>query len=785
MDARLDGELESPRPGAVVRVLALRGRLRGLKAGVQRLVLKRAGAADVALAVAADGRFDATVALAWDERGPIALELWADLDGGERVRAFSLEVSGDPPPEARPSALRFARTAAHKAWAALREGRLPLSPSAWLRDLKLHWAELADRPPIAEAESSSRRAVEAACKTALASFLDGNRRLALPTSEAPELSILIVAYQRAELLLRCLESLATSKPFEVIVIDNASSDATPALLARVDGARIVCETRNTGFPAAVNRAAKMARGRTLLLLNHDAAPAPGAIDAALAALTGDVGAVGARLVLSDGRLQEAGCAIRADGSCVGIGRGAPAEAPEHMFRRDADFCSGAFLLTPRALFEELGGLDEGYGPAYYEEVDYCVRLWKHGRRVLYEPDALVEHFEFASTPSAAEAQRMQAERRARFFASHRDWLAKPRTRRNLRILVIDDRIPEAHLGSGWPRMQSLIAALAESHAVTLFPTVRSDLDWPSIRRALPATVEVMRGCDASDLGRFVTTRGFDRIVVSRPNNLRTLRARIPWPPPGLIYDGESLFAERAAQERALRGEADRAADEKARADELALARGARAILAVSEAERARFATIAPSHVVGHALVPSPTPAPFASRSGLLFVGAFHREDSPNSDALRWFLDEIWPAVRAELGAIRLTVVGERPPAAARALASPDVDLFERVADLTPLYDRARLFVAPTRIAAGLPYKIHHAAAHGLPVVCTQHLLAQLGWRDRLEASAAADAREFAARVIALYRDEALWQKLRDGALAAVARDCSPRAFRDALAEALR
>ena len=65
-----------------------------------------------------------------------------------------------------------------------------------------------------------------------------------------------------------------------------------------------------------------------------------------------------------------------DGTCLGYGRGDDPARAVYQFRRPVDFCSGAFLLTPRALFEELGGFDVDFRPAYYEEVDYCLRLWE-------------------------------------------------------------------------------------------------------------------------------------------------------------------------------------------------------------------------------------------------------------------------------------------------------------------------------------------------------------------------------------------------------------------------
>jgi GT2 family glycosyltransferase len=650
-----------------------------------------------------------------------------------------------------PKLVHFAATAARKAYEALLDGRLPISPRAWLRDLRLHWAELAERPTAARVTVEGKAALTARLQRELDEF----RGLQLATSDEPELSIVIVLYGRDELALRCLRSLATRAPFEVILVDNGAS----TLLERIGGARIIRNPENRGFPAAVNQAAAVARGKHLLLLNHDAAPRAGAIDSALSLSCGEVGAVGARLVLPDGSLQEAGSAVRDDGSCAGLGRGTSPDDARWQFQRDVDFCSGAFLLTPLALFRELGGFDEGYGPAYYEEVDYCVRLWKAGRRVVYDPGAVVDHFEFASSPAPAVAMRMQAERRARFVGRHRGWR---RPAAKCRTLIFDDRVPHAQLGAGFPRALAILRALAaDGHQVTLYPTIWPDDDWAAVYAELPRAVEVVLGSGWPGVRRFWAERHgeFDRVIISRPNNLRMLRTRLqPWPPKNLIYDAEALFA--------LRDGGDAAA-------EAALAEGARAVLAVSAEEARHFA--APTHVVGHALTPAPTPRPFAAREGLLFVGAFQTEDSPNSDAVRWFAREARPEIRRRLGEISFTVVGARPPASVRAVTAVQ----ERVADLQPLYDRARLFVAPTRFAAGLPYKVHHAAAHGLPVVCTPLLQKQLGWGDEVRAGD-----DLIAAVCALYRDEAAWQRQREAALRRVAADCDPQIFAAALREAL-
>ena len=97
---------------------------------------------------------------------------------------------------------------------------------------------------------------------------------------------------------------------------------------------------------------------------------------------------------------------------------------------------------------------------------------------------------------------------------------------------------------------------------------------------------------------------------------------------------------------------------------------------------------------------------------------------------------------------------------------PRVTLLGAVADIQALYDRHRVFVAPTRYAGGTPYKVYEAASFGLPVVATRLLAQQMGWEDEVEFLAAdcADPGRFAELVIMIYRDPMLWQKLRDNAL---------------------
>ena len=304
-------------------------------------------------------------------------------------------------------------------------------------------------------------------KAALDRFLHGNARLVLPVVAQPAVSIVLVLYEQAELTFRCLEALAQAidVPVEVIVVDNASTDRTQALLDRVDGCLLLRQEENLHFLRGANIGARCARGQHVLFLNNDAMLKPGSLTAASQLFDdeAEVGAVGGKIVLLDGTLQEAGGIVWRDGSCLGYGRGRdPADAACN-FRRDVDYCSGAFLMVRRALFEQLGGFDPVFAPAYYEDTDLCMRLRAAGHRVVYEPRVELTHFEYGSARSAEAATKaMEANRKlfvqrhaAVLAASHQpgaagDLLARMRPRHSGRVLVLDDRIPFPTLGEALP-----------------------------------------------------------------------------------------------------------------------------------------------------------------------------------------------------------------------------------------------------------------------------------------------------------------------------------------------
>jgi GT2 family glycosyltransferase len=415
--------------------------------------------------------------------------------------------------------------------------------------------------------STGKKLLTSLARAELNAFLLSDLKIEFPKIEEPEISIILVLYNRAELTLQCLYSILKSdyKSYEVLIVDNASTDETHRLLERVGNARIIYNENNLHYLRACNRAARESRGKYILLLNNDARLAAASLGAALETIQSseDIGAVGGKIILPDGTLQEAGSIVWQEGTVYGYGRSADPFAPEYMFRRDVDYCSGAFLLTRSDLFLAAGGYDEAYAPAYYEETDYCVRLWKQGKRVVYDPQVMIFHYEFGSSQTAKNVTDLTTAHRQIFLEKHRDWLriqnressqkklfARQRLRNGAkRILLFAERIPHRLPEADASQSNYIIRQLAgNGHFVTCYLLEPAAEDWRSVYRDIPGEVEVITTGGLSQLEKFLTERWgyYDALFAEKPDNAAVVNSCLERLPhlkkePRAICDIETLF----------------------------------------------------------------------------------------------------------------------------------------------------------------------------------------------------------------------------------------------------
>jgi GT2 family glycosyltransferase/SAM-dependent methyltransferase len=641
----------------------------------------------------------------------------------------------------------------------------------------------------------------------------------LRTSPSPLLSIVVPVHGKWEYTRACLASIAQHRPavpFEVLVVDDASPDRTAELVAASPGVRLVRTQRNVGFVRACNLGASHACGAYLLFLNNDTEVRPGALDALVDAADSDekIGLVGAMLVYPDGRLQESGGIIWADGSGWNYGRDRDAGAPEFQVRRDVDYCSGAAILVRREVFERIGGFDQRYAPAYYEDTDLAFAIRASGYRSVVEPRAVVVHHEGVShgTDLTAGVKRYQELNREQFvekwaptLAEHLPaaselnvWLARqrgPAGHRGGLVLVADHQVPTPDRDSGSMRMHRLLLALVELGQRVVFFPCNGALAQPYSGALQRHGITVIP--DAAGQETFLREAGaaLRLAVLSRPQVgwklLEELRMLAPQCLVGYdTVDLHFLRLQRQAELAASTGDEQSATALAGKAAasrelELGLVRATDLTLVVSEHEQGLLRSLVPEadvrvlsnvhHPAGE--VPGPQ-----GRAGLLFVGSF--DHLPNRDAAWWMAREVLPLVHRRRGDAVLHVVGSNPSPDVQELASETVEVHGWVADLVPLHRRCRLSVAPLRFGAGVKGKVGESMVAGLPTVCTPVAVEGMGLVDGQHVLVAADATGFADQVVALLDDDALWCTLSAAGASAITQRFGSDVARAALQDVL-
>ncbi|MEO7755777.1 MAG: glycosyltransferase family 2 protein, partial [Dokdonella sp.] len=439
---------------------------------------------------------------------------------------------------------------------------------------------------------------------------------AVPGSDVPRVSIVSPVYNKIAFTTACLRSIvahAGATSFEVIVVDDGSSDRTAQRLADVGGIRNVRNAQNLGFIGSCNAGAAVARGEYVLFLNNDTVVTHGWLEALVACIehAPDAGLVGAKLVYPDGRLQEAGGIIFNDGSGWNYGRFEDPDDTRFGFRREVDYCSGAAILLRRDLFTQLGAFDTRYTPAYYEDTDLAFAVRAAGLKVYVEPASVVVHFEgiTSGTDTASGTKRYQIINHEKFAAKWKDALVRQPApgspialaathRAKKRVLIVDATTPQPDHDAGSVRMVNLMRVLGElGYQVSFMPENRA---WTA--RYTPALqalgVEALYAPYVADPVALFRERGreFDLVILSRHYVAASYvgLARLYAPQAKLAFDTVDLHYLREQRAAELAGSADPARQAAAtRAQELKLIRECDLTLVVSSAEKELLARDAP------------------------------------------------------------------------------------------------------------------------------------------------------------------------------------------------
>jgi glycosyltransferase involved in cell wall biosynthesis len=257
----------------------------------------------------------------------------------------------------------------------------------------------------------------------------------------------------------------------------------------------------------------------------------------------------------------------------------------------------------------------------------------------------------------------------------------------------------------------------------------------------------------------------------------------------IIYDAEAIFADREIHKNELDGKLITGQKKNSLyIKEINLSEFADVITTVSPQDASKFNKFGKNevHILGHTLECKKLPFEFNKREGLLFVGNLDYDSSPNVDSIVWFVNEILPIIRKKIPDIKIEIIGSANSSKVQKINEEGVYIRGRVDSIEEFYNKCKIFIAPTRFAAGIPFKIHEAASFGLPVVATHLLCNQLGWHNEKEIIAAKiDSFDFAQKVIKLYKNEKLWGAIQKNALNFVRFEMSPSAYKQKIAEILK
>lgn len=632
-------------------------------------------------------------------------------------------------------------------------------------------------------------------KLSLYSATDFPGHLIFPWFEKPLVSIIIPVFNQWETTRSCLVSILENSGdihYEVIIADDASSDETRNLLLYASNIKVIANKTNQGFLMNCNEAALHAKGNYLVFLNNDTIVQPGWLKPLIDLMERDdsIGMAGSKLLYPDGHLQEAGGIIWNDGTGCNYGRSDFPGLPEYNYLREVDYVSGASIIVRKSLWREIGGFDKRFTPAYYEDTDLAFEIRKHGYKVIYQPLSMVVHLEGYSHGKDIRSglKACQVSNQAKFFAKWQKTLesdhfhgaddifkARDRSARKKTLLFIDNYVPFYDQDAGSKSTFQYLQLMVEMGYNIKFLGDNFINHQPYTTTLQQMGIEVLYGpWYQRNWKRWIANNGnnIDYIYVSRPHITKKYLNFIKKHTfSKIIYCGHDLIYLREARRYMVeRKKSFLRSSRKWETLELDIIRNVDVSYFFSSFELKELQKRLPDCTVRviplflfdeteHEQKKSPD---FESRNGLLFVGGFNHD--PNVDAMRWFVEKIFPLVKAKVPDIELTIVGSKPPQEIVQLSGNGVIVAGRLSDeeLRQQYRLRRLVIAPLRYGAGVKGKIVEAMYYGLPTVTTS--IGAEGIGDAEQALFIADeVQTFANQIIYAYTNSIAWNTVSNKA----------------------
>ena len=627
------------------------------------------------------------------------------------------------------------------------------------------------------------------------SFIKAAKEYYLPfdafSSESPLVSIIIPVYNQFVYTYDCISSIVENSgdiPYEIIVADDCSTDKTKEIDKFIQGLRVIHNSENLRFLRNCNNAAKKAKGQYIVFLNNDTEVGENWLQPLVDLMEQDqtIGLVGSKLVYPNGQLQEAGGIVFSDASGWNYGRLDSPDMPEYNYVKDVDYISGAAIMIRTNLWKQIGGFDETFAPAYYEDTDLAFSVRKAGMRVVYQPESVVTHFEGISNGKDVTSgqKAFQEVNRKKFYEKWKNvlhaeqcsdskelFLARDRSQLKKRLLMVDHYVPTFDKDAGSRAVYSYLRLFVRKGYHVTFIGDNYNQSQPYTEILQQMGVEVLYGGWyqqnwQSWLKEYV--HFFDYAFLNRPHitvkYIDIVRANSR---AKIVYFGHDLIFLREHREYEVTKEPKfQTSSEKWKKLELALMRKADVSYYPSCVEEEIVHEIDPSiHVRAVPLyqyenVPD-REYNFAERQDLMFIGGYNHR--PNVDAAKWFAKEIVPELVKKLPNIKIHLMGSNAPQEVIDLANEHI-LFEGAVsdeELAYFYAHCRVSVVPLRYGAGIKGKVLEAMSLGMPVMTTSIGAEGIAGAENI-LCVEDDAKLFAERLAKLYNDaDDLGRRSRD------------------------
>ncbi len=606
-------------------------------------------------------------------------------------------------------------------------------------------------------------------------------KIILPQFEKPQVSIVIPVYNQFTYTYYCIKSIVENSgdiSYEVILADDCSDDLTTQITTVVENIVVAKTETNLRFLRNCNNAAKYAKGQYILFLNNDTQVQKDWLKPLVDLIERDatIGMVGSKLVYADGSLQEAGGIIWSDGSGWNYGRNDDAMKPEYNYVRDVDYISGAAIMIRKNLWEQLGGFDEHFAPAYCEDSDLAFMVRRAGYRVVYQPASVVVHFEGKSngTDLNSGVKKYQVENSIKLRKKWEKELseqyenaqcvfkARERSKNKKVILVIDHYVPQFDKDAGSKTTFQYLKMFVKQGYSVKFIGDNFYQDEPYTTVLQQMGVEVLYGSwYAQHWQEWIldNKKYIDFVYLNRPHiTIKYIDFLKEKTDIKCVYYGHDLHFLRLRREYELTGDKEKLRESNEWLEkELYIMRRADISYYPSYIEEEEIHKIDPdirvkaitAYVFESFL--EKISRNFTKREGIMFVGGFGHP--PNEDAVLWFAKEVYPLIEQRLK-MPFYIVGSKPTEAVKRLSSENIIVkgFVSEEELAHLYNTCKIVVVPLRYGAGVKGKVVEALYYGAPMVTTSVGTEGIkGAEDIIEVEETPE--KFADAVISLYTDD--------------------------------